>query len=178
MTKARSTPSVVLTNADGLAANTGPAFLVLLVTRSEIETCSYTSSLERLMVMADTRENALLYREALILQVTGYDGDRRELPEIPEVRTFFAKLTDAWPHWMWFLSREAGSVSLLMSLICKIKVHRSKGSFGVEFVDPKELNLRLADLLGRGIALFEAFAISPEDAEDSANSAVAVFARN
>lgn len=68
-----------MTVAEGLAANIESALLVLLISRHEIETGNYTSSLERLLVMADSRENTLRYRESLLLQITGYDADRREL---------------------------------------------------------------------------------------------------
>jgi hypothetical protein len=165
-------PKVIKTNADGLAANTEPAILLLEISRHEIETGNYTSSLERLMVIADNRESALCYRESLLLLITGYDDDQRELPEIPEVRQFFTRLTNEWPHWLWFLSREQGTISLLMSLLCKIKIHRANGRFGIEFINKAELDQRLDDLLERGTELFKAFDISPVDAETSANTAI------
>lgn len=165
-------PKVIMTDAEGLAANIESALLVLLISRHEIETGNYTSSLERLLVMADSRENTLRYRESLLLQITGYDADRRELPEIPEVRQFFALLTNEWPDWLWFLSREQGTISLLMSLLCKVRIHRANASLGIEFIDKADLEQRLGDLLERGIALFDAFDIPPADAEASANSAI------
>ncbi len=166
-------PKFIRTDADGFPHISGPAILVLEVSRREIESCNYTSSLERLMLIADTRESTLHYRESLILQITGYDADTRELAEIPEVRKFFSCLVDAWPHWMWYLSREMGTLSLFMSLICQVKVHRRNGSFGLEFSEPGEMPRKLAELLDRGIALFAAFDIPDADAEASAMSAIA-----
>ena len=91
----RPAPVFIHTDAEGFAQIAGrPALVVLQISRQEIESCNYTSSLERLMVMTDSRENTLRYREALILQITGYDADPRELAEIPEVRKFFASLTN------------------------------------------------------------------------------------
>lgn len=168
----RPYPKLIKTDADGLAANTEHAILVLEISRHEIKAGNYTSSLERLMVMADSRESTLRYRESLFLMITGYDSDQRELSEIPEIRQFFARLTNEWPHWLWFLSREKGMISLFMSLLCKIKIHRANGSFGIEFIDESDLEKRLGDLLERGIALFDAFDISPAEAEASANSAI------
>jgi len=167
--------TIILTDADGLAENSLPAVLILQISRNEIEALNYTSSLERLMVMADSRENTIRYRESLLIQIAGYDSDPRELAEIPEVRRFFARLVNEWPHWLWFLSREQGTISLFLSLICKIKIHRAQGTYGLEFVQPAELSARIDELLTRGIALFEAFNISPEDAEMSAKSALAAM---
>lgn len=52
------TSTLLLTNADGLASNTEPAFVVLVITRKEVESGSIASALERLHVLTDTRENA------------------------------------------------------------------------------------------------------------------------
>lgn len=170
---AKLSASLIRTDADGLADNTEPAVLVLDLTRREIESGNVASALERLMVMADTREAALRYRESLLIQVTGYEADRRELPEIPEVRAFFARLTREFPHWLWFLHRRVGAIPLLLALLCKVKIHRAAGSYGTEFLDLNELQRCLLDLFARGNALFEVFDIPDEDAEASANSAVA-----
>lgn len=167
------TPEIIRTDADGLAENTMPAMLILEVTRREIEERNISSSIERLMVVADSRANALRYREALIIQVNGYDSDKRELPEIPEVRDFFKQLTSHWPHWLWFLNREVGGIPLLISLLCPVKIHRAPGTFGTEFTDPDEVTRCLQDLFDRGNSMFNAFDIT--QAEASANSAVAAL---
>jgi hypothetical protein len=104
--------------------------------------------------------------------ITGYDHNRRELAKIHQVRKFMSRLTEDWTHWLWFISREQGTISLLMSLLCKVKSHRAGGQFGIEFKNPKELSAQLVDLLERGTALFEAFHISPEIANQSAESAL------
>ena len=169
----RPAPVFIHTDAEGFAQIAGrPALVVLQISRQEIESCNYTSSLERLMVMTDSRENTLRYREALILQITGYDADPRELAEILEVRKFFASLTNEWPNWFWFLTREQGMVSLVMSLLCKVKVHRNGGAYGIEFIDSDELSQQVGDLLERGLVLMQSHDIDPSDAEASAISAV------
>lgn len=164
---------VLRTNADGLAAMSMPALLVLEVSRTEIESGLYSSALERLLVLTDSQSHALRYQEALFLQVVGYDDDHRELPEIPEVRAFFADLTQTWPHWMWFLSREFGTLHLLVSLLTPVTVHRkAEQGFGVEFTDTKDLMRLLDDLLSRDAAMFEGLSISKTDAQESAAGAL------
>ncbi len=170
---AKPTIPTFMTSADGLAENTAPALLVLDLTRNEIEFGNVASALERLMALTDTRESALLYRESLLFQVSGYDHDARELPEIPEVRAFFARLTQEWPHWLWFLHRGTGAIPLLFALLCQVTIHRAVGAYGTEFLDSKEVNRCIVDLVERGSALFNAFAISKGDAEESTQSAVA-----
>lgn len=145
---------------------------MLEIAAHEVATQNIASSLERLHALSDTAEAAQRFQEKLFLSVRGFDHDPRELVEIPEVRSFFAKLTDAWPHWFWFLSRDSGDISLLLALLCPVKVHRQAGSFGVEFTDEAALAAQIESLLSRGIALYEAFGISPAQAQASANSAL------
>lgn len=163
---------VLVTDADGFAENELPALAVLDISRREIESGNIASALERLLVMVDTREAVYRYRESVLIQVRGYDNDPRELPEIREVRTFFARLTQEWPDWFWFLCRRVGAIQLLLSLLCKVKIHRAPGSFGTEFVDKNELQRTIMDLFSRGNALFESYGVTDVEAEASANSAM------
>ncbi|KLR57302.1 chlororespiratory reduction 6 domain-containing protein [Diaphorobacter sp. J5-51] len=166
-------PTIILTDSDGLAHNTEPTMLILQIERDDIEKGNIASTLEKLLIISDTRENALLYRESLVFQVQGYDHDKRELPEIPEVRAFFTKLNKAWPHWMWFLCRDIGAIALLLALLCKVKIHRQAGSYGTEFLHPNEIQRCMMDMFDRGNAMFRAYGISTQDAAESASSAVA-----
>ena len=150
-------PRIQVTDADGLARNTKPAVLIVTISRKEIESGHYASALERLHVMTDTATNVLRYRQSMSFLVDGYNRDLRELPEIPEVRSFFKNLTAEWPHWFWFLSRGTGGIPLLMSLLCDVQVVRcEKGSYGTSFSSKKELQQAVDDLLVRGNTLLEA----------------------
>ena len=165
--------SITLTDADGLASFTDAAMLVLYLSREEVESGNVASALERLHIIADTRESAMRYRESLVFIVCGYDDDPRELAEIPQVRAFFARLVQEWPHWLWFLARGVGAVGLFMSLLCTVKIHRSPGSFGSEFLDSAEMGAILGDLFERGNAIFYAYGITAQEANESAASAIA-----
>ena len=165
--------SCMLTDAHGLASFTDSALIVLNLTRQEVEDANVASALERLHIIADTLESAMRYRESLVFMVSGYDEDPRELPEIPQVRTFFARLVQEWPHWLWFLARDVGAIALFMSLLCTVKIHRSPGNYGTEFVNLVEMEAILGALFERGNAMFNAYGISNELATASAQSAVA-----
>lgn len=163
---------LLVTDADGFAENEQPALVVLDISRREVESGNIASALERLLVMGDTREAVYRYRELLLIQVRGYDLDPRELPEIPEVRAFFTRLIQEWPDWLWFLARGVGAIQLLMSLLCKVKIHRVAGAYTIEFLDPDELQRTILDLFSRGNALFEAYGVTDEEIESSASSAM------
>lgn len=162
-------------DADEFAQCSNDAVVVLEISRREIEHCDFGSALERLHIMADTRENALRYRESMFLMVTGYDNDPRELCEVPEIRTFFSKLSDQWPHWIWFLNRDLAMVPLLMSFLCRVQVLHKPGAAGLRFVDGSELRARIAELHSRSAPFFSTFSIETEKVESSLRSAAAAL---
>ena len=54
-----------------------------------------------------------------------------------------------------------------------MKIHRSPGHYGTEFVDLAEVGAVMGDLFERGNAMFHAYGITAEQADASAESAVA-----
>lgn len=172
------TIQIIAADADDFAHydEDGPTLIVFEVSKREIDTQNIASSLERLLVMTDSRTNVLRYRESVVFLVSGYDEDSRELVEIPEVRSFFRKLTAEWPHWFWFLARSFGSISLLMSLLCAVRIRREGKMVGTEFLDGKETSRVAQDLFTRGNRLFAAYDIDPRLVKSSAESAMRDFA--
>jgi hypothetical protein len=77
---------ILMGDADTLANNTDPTFLILDISLADIKKRNIASALERLLVLTDKAQNVSLYRESLFFQVSGFDYDPRELVEIPEVR--------------------------------------------------------------------------------------------
>ena len=171
------TIGVLRTDAEGFADNTDQALVILELSRQEIESANVAGALERLHVLTDTAANVLRYRESLIFQVTGFDADPRELPEIPAVRRYFKALAAEWPHWFWFLPRHVGLLRLLLSLLCPAGIVRGpKGACAIEFHDREELLKTCRDLAERTQPLFAAYDIPAEAAGLSTASAIAEVA--
>lgn len=168
---------VLRTDAAGFADNADNALVILELSRQEIDSANVAGALERLHVLTDTSANVLRYRESLIFQVTGYDADSRELPEIPAVRSFFKALAAEWPHWFWFLPRRVELVRLLLSLLCPVRIARGpKGTCAIEFNDREEVLRVCRDLGERTQPLFVALGIPIEAAALSTESAMAEVA--
>lgn len=168
-------PTVIRLNADSFAHNTKPALIIFEISKEDINSGNISSALERLHVLTDSVENTRLYRSSLAIMVDGYNNDPRELYEIQEVRKFFQRLTEDWPHWLWFLNPEMGSVELLMSLLCKIRIIRSKNGLATEFVQKTEVVDRLRDMLDRGNILFTTYNIPEEEVIASTKTALRKF---
>lgn len=77
----------------------------------------------------------------MTFMIDGFDADSRELHSIPEVRQFYRRFHEAWPHWLYFcnLDSDALRVMVLSSLpsITALKTTRSQ-AVTVEY-DPLEL---------------------------------------
>lgn len=160
------TMKVLRVDADGLAANTGPALVVLDISRSEIERCHIASALERLHVLTDTAENTRRYKGSLTFVVAGYDEDPRELPQIPEVVAYFRALTSAWPHWLWFTAPNLGVFPTLFSLLCNGEVVANPAGGVTHLVADGELKARFANLMFRGMPLYETYQLDEDEVEE------------
>jgi len=80
----------------------GVDFLMLQAARVDVErvdTIEMLTSLKRLL----RKDFAKRFQQRVAIGIDGYDDDTRELFEIPEVRTYMAKLDAEWPYWFYFL---------------------------------------------------------------------------
>lgn len=164
--------SVMRMDADAFAHNTQPAMVVLEFSRQEIVSGNLASALERLQILIDTPQNVKLYCNSVVLSVDGYNSDPRELVEIPEVRSFFRRLTHEWPFWLWFLNREEGSVRLAASLLVDCTVLRQSQGFATEFKSLDELKSCVTDLLTRSTPLLVTYEMDRGEIQESALGAL------
>ena len=80
----------------------GVDFLMLQAARLDVErmdTTEMLTSLKRLL----KEDFARRFQQRVAVGIDGYDDDTRELFEIPDVRTYMAKLDADWPYWFYYL---------------------------------------------------------------------------
>lgn len=144
-------PQIIMLDAAGFQHNTESGLVLMSIKRSDVEAQATGSILERLLILVDTPENVMLYKESLMFQVEGYDDDPRELCEVPEVRAFFAKITQEWPFFVWFIARGLGGLAFNFSLHCRTTVLRDRdgASAGYRIEDPDEIMELLRSLIRR-----------------------------
>lgn len=160
-------------DADSFIHNNEPGLVILDITRDKIEKMETASLMERLLIFVDRVENVRLYKHSMTFQISGYDHDPRELCEIPEVRRFFAAVTQEWPFFVWFLARKMGSVALYFSLMCDVEVVRQKKKMvGMRFKDLEQMGNFLMEITGRADQTFCALGIPDEELAASIESAV------
>ncbi len=79
--------------------------LYILISREEVEAQDVAAPLATLKSLITSPEVARSYMENVDVVFGGYDGDSRELFEIPEVRDYAYKLDNEFPYWLFFLSK-------------------------------------------------------------------------
>lgn len=80
--------------------------LVVVVSRRDVEAGDIEPTVRVLSRLLADAQTVREYRERVDIAFHGYDADRRELFEVPDVRRFVAALDDSFPYWLYFLSRE------------------------------------------------------------------------
>ncbi|MBN6740606.1 hypothetical protein JKG47_08710 [Acidithiobacillus sp. MC6.1] len=79
--------------------------IVLFIPRADVESMNIGPTLKILESLSVSADAVRGYCGRLIITFDGYDNDQREVWEIPEIRSYFAKLTEAWPYWLWFMNK-------------------------------------------------------------------------
>lgn len=168
-------PNIIMLDADGFQYNTEPALVLMTIKRSEVEAQVTGSILERLLILVDTLENVMLYKESLMFQVEGYDDDPRELCEVPEVRAFFGKITQKWPFFVWFIARGFGGLAFYFSLCCRTTVSRDAegASTGYCIEDRTEIIERFRSLVRRSNPVLSSLGVTDDHLIASLKSATA-----
>ena len=84
-----------------------------------METKDLTGALKSLKLLYSTPVNARHFYERLIISVSGYDNDSRNLEEIGEVKEFITLLDEQFPYWFYFFNNEEfNSVEWITLCLC------------------------------------------------------------
>jgi hypothetical protein len=89
--------------------------------------------------------------------VDGYNNDQRELYEIEEVRTFYSRLFDAWPYWLYFCTLETESLAMMVACrIANLKSFKLSGATSVKVeLSLEDMTLFLSQAFGPMNSMFE-----------------------
>ena len=142
-------------------------YLVLTLDREDIENMSFSNFLDFFARITSNPETAKKFIGRVNFMVAGYDGDQRELFEVPEFVRWFRELDNIWHYWFFFGST-FGSFSVLklyLAVMCGGTLVSGPKSPGerIETTFEKE---RLKPFLYRGFEgqneMAEKFAVSEE----------------
>ena len=132
----------------------------VIYTRAEIEAGNAFTSLRPLLPLIDNASTVLESEGLLRLVIRGYEDDPRALCEIPEVRRWFANLTDRFPYWLHFCERAGKTLFMVLSLLAVESVeHRVSDNRSVVRLDPEEVGCVANRLLFQTDALYQQLGI-------------------
>ena len=95
---------------------------LVVITKQEVEARD-TSKVLRILrgLLKPKMIRRSLFR--LELQIRGYENDSRELPRIPEVRSFMVQLDCEWPYWFAFCNPKTLSLMFVTFTVCPCRFH-------------------------------------------------------
>jgi len=91
-----------------------PDFLHIVVSKKDILSGSTQSTIDVLKSLTRSPEVALKWRERVEISFDGYNDSQWEQFEIPEVRHFVFQLDEAFPYWLFFLSKARFGLKCIM----------------------------------------------------------------
>jgi len=114
---------------------------VLFLTKEVIESANLYIGLKALAMLSSDDAMGKPFQARLLIEVSGYDDDPRELYVIPEVRAYFQALSEKWPYWLYFLIPDPNLYQLLFGLHCTIGDVRPEpnGQTRIWFTDMSEV---------------------------------------
>lgn len=109
--------------------------ICLVIAREELMQPGVGSSLDTLLHLSSSEENARRFAGSVLLAFDGYNEDPRPIHAIPECRAYLGALTAQWPFWMHFLAPIPDQWSLLLLTLLPPGQRSAlpDGRFGQEF---------------------------------------------
>lgn len=89
-------------------------FLYIVVSKQDILSSNTQSTIDALRSLTRSPEDALKWRERVDIVFDGYNDTEWELFEIPEVRDFVSQLDEAFPFWLFFLTKARFGLQCVM----------------------------------------------------------------
>lgn len=155
---------IAVAGADAFAkvAHVGDV-VVLLISRSEVDSGRVGDAIDRLTVLVDSAENVTRYEDRLLISFDGFDSDPREIFEIPECVAYFRKLCEHWPWWFHFVEKSGSTLALVLRLLCNGTVYRqANGQVDFEFHSVVHVQETVLSLFGSMNALYAQYGLSLE----------------
>jgi hypothetical protein len=137
--------------------------LVIAITSESVMTGDIEPMLEKLTTLSSTHEAALKWEGTLTFVFEGWDDDPRETAEIPEIRTYFAALAEAWPYWLHFGEKVGDTIPHVLRLLCRGRYERPRpGLVGWRFEDFDEIKRVLSRLFCGQNVMYDRLALPEE----------------
>lgn len=135
--------------------------MVVTIPRAQVEDGDIAPVLQQLEFMTESRELAERWEGQVSVAFAGWEDDPRETAEIPEIRAYFAALSEAWPYWLHFGEKVGDTLPHVLRLLCRGHIEQiTDGVVGWAFDDLEEVRRLLLQLFVRQNGLYERLELS------------------
>ena len=99
----------------------GVDWLGVVVSRSDVEKNDISATLSTLSSLLNDNATVRRFQGRVNVSFDGFNEDRREIYEIPEIRRFCAKLDRHFPYWLYFLPTADSSLKMMTFCLCRVE---------------------------------------------------------
>jgi hypothetical protein len=98
-----------------------------VIFRREVDGWHIESVVNQLLEMSATSKAARRYQDAIVIRWVGYENDRRQPHQIPEIVRFFWQVYVQWPYFFHFLHKSADAFKPVLLLLATKEVMTEQG---------------------------------------------------
>ncbi len=137
--------------------------LFLVASKQEVVKCEVGNLVDSLMKLSDTKGNVEKGAGRMVLVFEGWDDDKRELWDIPEVVAYFKLVNSFWSYWFHFCDTLGDNIGVVCYLLCPLKKELVDGKYLTMIKSHSELKNVLLSLFDSMNNLYEQHGFSEEE---------------
>ena len=149
----------------------GADWLGVVVSRSDVESNDVSATLQTLSAVLDDATTVRRFQGRVSVSFDGFNEDRREIYEIPEIRRFCTGLDAHFPYWLYFLSTEDSSLKIMTFCLCKVE---KKGP-GLVMLNGDDLGRFLHSHFVAMNELFDRYSLDPRTNQAISDAVIKYF---
>ncbi len=102
--------------------------VVLPLRREHLRAGDTKPLLEFLNLLLADAETVRAFRGRIGFDLEGFEDERREPEELPELRNYFRAISNEFPYWFWFMETRSPCLKLLFYCLCSAEWRTDIGS--------------------------------------------------
>jgi hypothetical protein len=92
----------------------GIDYLNITISKESVLNNDFTEPMNILRQLTSNKSVIEYFRERVDISFDGYNNNREELYEIPEVRNYVKELDNLFPYWLYFLSKNGSGLFVII----------------------------------------------------------------
>ena len=101
--------------------------MVVPIRRAQIEALDTKQLVDFLNMLLADAETVRAFRGRIGFDLEGFESEKRDPEDIPELRDYIRAVSDRFPYWLWFMETRSPRLKLLLYCLCDAEMRRDVG---------------------------------------------------